>query len=206
MELRQKHINAIEKAEKLIVDSDFRPYLELKELLSEPGSHARERFRLLFTKYYGLNAGGLTDEFKDRFFEILFSGNVFKNVRPRYESILSDLYPIKRRKKDQALQFSFVSKLVSIHNETCPIYDRHVLAFFEETPPSASNDKEARIIWYVNFLTSVRTNYEHWAEDKRIKHILKRMKARDPRLKKCDPVRLIDFLVWKVGNQKLLKK
>ena len=89
-----------------------------------------------------------------------------------------------------------------MHDESSPIYDQHVLKFFGEKPPTAPQAE--RISWYVNFLTSVATAYAAWGEDERIGPTLERLKARDARLVHCDVVRLVDFLVWKVGNQKLL--
>jgi len=91
MNLEQRHIDALDEAETLMFHSDFCPYLELKELVSDPAPLARRRFRLLFTSYYGLNVGGLTDTFKDRFFEILFSGNVTVNGQPDFSTILNEL-------------------------------------------------------------------------------------------------------------------
>jgi hypothetical protein len=58
--------------------------------------------------------------------------------------------------------------------------------------------------WYVGFLKQVAANYAVWAQDMRVTPILNRLKARDQRLAQCDDIRLVDFLVWKVGNQKLL--
>jgi hypothetical protein len=102
------------------------------------------------------------------------------------------------------MPYSFVSKLVSIHRENSPIYDRHVLAFFGQQAPAASVPNQNRITWYVGFLRQVATDYATWAQDARVIPILDRLKARDQRLAQCDPVRLIDFLIVKVGNQKLL--
>jgi hypothetical protein len=131
MDLSQEHTDALTKAETLMVHSDFCPYLELKELLPDASPRARSRFRSLFTKYYNLNVGGLTDEFKDQFFRILFSGRVFNaNGEPGFTSILTKLSKIPRKKGDLAMPFSFVSKLVAIHQESSPIYDRHMLKFF----------------------------------------------------------------------------
>ena len=73
------------------MQADYRTYLELKELLPDANPEARARFRALFAHYYNLNTGGLTPEFKDRFFEILFAGNVIVNGRPNYAPILTEL-------------------------------------------------------------------------------------------------------------------
>jgi hypothetical protein len=204
VQLKQRHIDALDEAEKLMFHSDFCPYLELKSLLQDASSHARARFRSLFIRYYGLNVGGLTDAFKERFFAILFAGNVIVNGQPDFPTILNELSLIPRRKGDCAMPFSFVSKLVAIHLETSPIYDRHVLNFFKEKAPASAKPKATRIEWYVGFLNRVAADYAAWAKDERVTPILNRLKARDQQLVQCDDIRLMDFLVWKVGNQKLL--
>ena len=204
MQLEPKHIVALEKAQALIVRRDFGPYLELKGLLPDSSSTARTRFRMLFINFYGLHRGGLTDEFKDRFFEILFGDNVIVNGQPNFSWILNELSGIKRKKDDFAMPFSFVSKLVGLHRENSPIYDQHVRDFFRAKVPAASVDKKERIEWFLGFLDCVGRSYEIWAGDARIRPVLEKLCARDTGLMTCDKVRLIDFLVWKVGNQKLL--
>jgi len=42
--------------------------------------------------------GGLTDAFEDRFFEILFGGNVIVNGQPDFPAIMNELYLIPRAK------------------------------------------------------------------------------------------------------------
>lgn len=204
MELDQSHIEAFNEAETLMAHRDFCPYLELKALLPDATPQSRARFRSLFTKYYGLNVGGLTDAFKNRFFAILFAGRVIVNGQADFPSILNELSLIPRKKGDYAMPFSFVSKLVAIHRETSPIYDRHVLNFFNQKAPAAATPNAKRITWYVDFLNQVATDYAAWAQDVRVTPILNRLRARDPQLAGCDAIRLMDFLVWKVGNQKLL--
>ena len=204
MELEQRHITALDTAETLIAHRDFYPYLELKSLLTDARPRARARFRPLFTSYYGLNAGGLTDAFKDRFFAILFGGNVIVNGEPNFARILNELRLIPRMQGDLAMPFSFVSKLVAIHLETSPIYDRHVVNFFDENAPPPATPAADRIAWYIAFLNAVAADYTAWAQDVSIVPILDRLKTRDAQLAQCANIRLLDFLVWKVGNQKLL--
>jgi hypothetical protein len=204
MQLTQRHIDALTKAETLMFHSDFCPYLELKTLLPNVTPQARSQFRTLFTNYYGLNTGGLTQDFKDKYFAILHSGEIFKNQKPQFDSILLDLHKIPRKKGDKAMPFSFVSKLVAIHDEKSPIYDRHVLNFFGEQAPPATTPMTGRINWYVGFLNQVATDYAEWSQDARVTPILTNLKNRDQQLAQCDVIRLMDFLVWKVGNQKLL--
>ena len=204
MNLQQKHIDAFNKAETLLFHMDFCPYLELKSLFPIATLQARDQFRSLFINYYGLNVGGLTDVFKDHFFKILFGGKVIVNGLPDFNAILNQLSLIPRKQGDYAMPFSFVSKLVAMHSEKSPIYDRHVLAFFGEKVPNSKMSKLNRINWFVNFLNQIAVDYAGWAQNPQIIPLLKRLKSRDHRLSQCDDVRLLDFLVWKIGNQKLL--
>ncbi len=184
--------------------SDFCPYLELKALLPDLTLEARGRFRFLYTRFYGLDVGGLTDKFKDKYFEILFGGSVILNGQPNYAGILQELSVIERKQGGLAMPFSFVSKLVGMRLESSPLYDKHVLAFFGREAPAAAVDKAKRIEWYVAFLDDVSSSYATWVGASTVKPILDRLKARDNRLRDCHDFRLLDFLVWKVGNGKLL--
>ncbi len=206
MDLTPVHIAVLDKAETLMFHCDFCPYLELKAMLAAGKPFDKVRFQILFHDYYGLGIGGLTPEFEEKFFEILFGGNVIVNGQPDYEGILFALYKIPRKKGDYALPLSFVSKLVAIHREDRPIYDSRVLEFFNAKAPLSikNTDPQLRIDWYVKFLNEVAADYAAWAQNPSVAPILSRLKARDPRLGQCHTVRLMDFLVWKVGNQKLL--
>jgi len=204
MQLTKKLITAFVNAESQILKKDFVPYLELKSLFQNQTPQSRDQFREIFIKYYGLNVGGLTDTFKDEFFKILFGGNVIIKGLPDFNTILNRLFVIPRKQGDYAMPFSFVSKLVAMHSEKSPIYDRHVLAFFGEKAPDSNISIQNRINWFENFLNQTATDYETWAQDKQIIPILNKLKKRDSRLSQCDDLRLIDFLVWKIGNKKLL--
>lgn len=206
MHLRQEHIDALDQAEALLFHFDFCPYFELRSLFRSDHPTARDRFRALFTKYYGLNTGGLTGEFLDRFFAILFEGNVIVGGRPAFSAILMELCAIKRRRGDCAMPFSFVSKLVAMHDEASPVYDRHVLAFFNGKAPPASTEKSKRIEWFERLLQRISASYTIWSSDTRMSPVLERFKRRDEKLADLHPVRLMDFLIWKVGNAGLLAK
>jgi hypothetical protein len=153
---------------------------------------------------YDLDRGGLTEQFKDRYFEILFGSNVMLNGQPDYAGILNEFSAIKRKQGDLAMPFSFVSKLVGMHLESSPIYDRHVLDFFGREAPKPKVDKAKRIEWFVGFLNDVSRGYAIWADASMVRSILERLKAHDDRLRNCHDFRFLDFLVWKVGNGKLL--
>lgn len=205
MHLEQKHVEALDQAEASMFHWDFCPYLELKELLTISTTEAQRRFRILFSDYYGLDLAGLSDSFKEEYFKILFAGHVLVPGESDFATILKKLYWILRKQGDHALQLSFVSKLVAIHCEASPIYDSRVQKFFGEYDPGTSIDQDERIRWYIDFLQRVSGTYTAWAHDTRVIPIMDRLKKRDARLAECHPVRLMDFLVWKVGSLQLLQ-
>ena len=201
VKLEQRHIDALTAAETWIFESDLCPHIELQKMLAEASPHSRERFEYLFTKIFGLKQARLTDSFTKKYFEILFSKKIYGvNGQLDYRSILTTLYRFKGR----SLHFSFVSKLVSIHDGSRPIYDKHVLAFFKVKAPAAAKENKVRIDWYTNFLDLVQRSYIEWQKDERIAVLISKIRVRDSRLKEFDTVRLMDFLVWTVGNRKLL--
>lgn len=203
MDLEQRHIDALDKAETLIFHCDFCPYLELKEMLPVSTDQDKKRFQLLFSNFYDMGTRkGISKEFIHRFFEILFTGEVFSNGEPDFARILIELYGFPG-KRGPSMQFSFVSKLVAMHRESSPIYDSRVLEFFNEAPPNTSVDQQKRITWFVSFLKRVSDSYADWAQDERVMPIIS-LKARDKRLAQCHVNRILDLLVWKAINQKLL--
>ena len=133
--LNKHQLNLLDVAIAYLREENFSPYLMLKCLLAEKPRGFQADFRQIFENYYGLNAGGVTDAFKDRYFDLLFSLEFQDDVEP-YTPILKELYEIPRRKGDKGLQCSFVSKMVAIHDEAYPIFDRHVRDFFGISVPS----------------------------------------------------------------------
>jgi hypothetical protein len=182
-------------------ETNVSPYLMLKHLLTKKPAGFQADFRRIFESYYGLNAGGVTDAFKDRYFGLLFGLEIQGHDDP-YTPILMELYAIPRRKGDKALQCSFVSKLVAIHDESCPIFDRHVSDFFGITVPS-NGSVDFRVAGFLANLKYLRQTYESWSEDSEFQKILLAVNQKHPYLKGCTTPRIADFLVWTVGRNKL---
>jgi hypothetical protein len=208
MKLGQNHIDALDEAELRIQPRNYERYLDIKAFfLKNNGSkQSYDEITKKFAGFYGLNRAGLGETFQLRFFEILFDRNTKVQNPPDYKGILNDLNsnPIKRG--HTILPLSFVSKLVAVHFENKPIYDRHVCSFFGEKVPESKTPVESRIKWYLDFLDEIAADYTSWSNMPQTSKILDRFKLKDNRLKECHDNRLLDFLVWKVGNQKLLIK
>jgi len=155
------HWDLLSKAVDKIQSRDLGEYFELKKLLADQTETSRIEFQARFTKYYGLNSGGLTEALIRRFFELLFAFDPNKSPDP-YTAPLLDLHRLPTRRGYHSLQASFVSKLVAIYDESRPIFDTHVSKFFGITPPSIG-PIEFRIVGFVSNLDIVKTRYTAWA-------------------------------------------
>jgi hypothetical protein len=85
------------KAAAKVQKGDFAKYFEIKRLLSSNRDCARQKLRRVFTSFYQLNVGGLTEAFKDRYFQLLFDCRPIGERDP-YTPLLLELYQIRRRK------------------------------------------------------------------------------------------------------------
>jgi hypothetical protein len=202
MSLLQLHLNLVSQAAQRLVESDIAPYFALREMLVRNEKHERRLFRKQFAKYYGLNAAGITDTFKTCYFQLLFELKLVPDIPPPYKELLLELYPIKRSKGDNILAASFVSKLIAMHDESRPLFDRHVSHFFGLDVPSAG-PVEFRIAGFVANLDTIRGHYLAWSKEHEFRSALAALKNRIPSLASCHDVRICDFLVWTVGRQRI---
>ena len=143
-----------------------------------------------------------TEAFKVRYFELLFACTPVGQEDP-YTSLLLKLYRFKTRQGYRALQASFVSKLVSTHDESRPIFDSHVSNFFGLRVPSVAHPINDRIAAFVSSLGRIQEHYEEWASDRRFRDLEAVLFRKQPKLKDCHRTRLFDFLVWTIGDKEL---
>jgi len=202
MNLLQLQLDLVSQAAQRLAESDIEPYFALREMLARNEKRECRLFREQFAKYYGLNAAGVTDTFKTRYFELLFDLKLHPDIPPPYEQLLLELHPIKRRKGDNVLAASFVSKLVAMHDESRPLFDRHVSHFFGLYVPSAG-PLEFRIAGFVSNLDTIRGYYLAWSKEPEFRSVIAALKNKIPSLESCRDVRICDFLVWTVGRQRI---
>lgn len=175
-------------------------YVTLRKMLADTSSDGEKAFRHKFSSYYKLNHAGLTNKWKDEYFKLLFS---FRKKMPNepHQHVLRILFQIERQQGGKALQFSFVSKLVGIHDESQPIFDQYVKRYFGLGPPSLMALPEFRISGFLRNLAEIGRRYAVWSDDAKFAAILHGLRATVPELAQCHPVRICDFLVWSVGKK-----
>ena len=167
-------------------------YAKIRQFV-KTGMHGdRTEFIRQFTAYYRLNRAGLTQVFKDTYFQLLFDHRPNRSGDP-YTHILQRLHEIPRRQGDRILAASFTSKLVAVHDEAQPLYDRFVAAFFGITVPTFGT-LEFRISGFVKNLMVIKSRYESWSQMPEITEILERIRQRHPGIARAHPVRICDFL------------
>lgn len=194
--------DVLENAADSIKPNAFEKYFELRRLLQSKRPDDHPAFRSLFSSYFGLHAAGLTDEFRNRYFERLFEFSDSGSSDP-YTALLREFFEIPRRQGGRSLQVSFTSKLVAIHDDSRPIYDRHVCNFFGLSVPAVGN-LAFRIDRFLNHLERVEGQYKVWARDPRFESLRARLILKQPLMQDCHASRLCDFLVWTIGDSKLL--
>ena len=201
--LNDYQFDLLSQASNHLTRKDLAPYFKLRSLLSIRLHDFEPEFKRTFVHHYGMNAGGLTDEFKELFFKLLFDLNVHESLDP-YTQNLRTLYKIPRRTKDNALHCSFVSKMVAIHDDSRPIFDRHVAKFFGISVPSIGS-VDFRIAGFISNLHRIRSIYAAWSQDLRFQEVQRHLFKNIPDLQDSHHVRVCDALVWTVGRKKLAK-
>jgi hypothetical protein len=187
-------VHILAAAAEVLRKRDIAPYLRLRGFVRDGMSGDREDFAGKFSAYYGLNRAGLSSDFKAAYFRLLFAYRVDQNDDP-HTPILLHLYEFPRLQGDQIVAASFTSKLVAIHDEAQPLFDRHVTAFFGIGVPTFGS-LDFRIAGFVQNLQQIRRTYEAWSQIPSLAAVTGRVKQERPVLKDTHHNRIWDFLVW----------
>jgi hypothetical protein len=178
---------------------DIAPYIKLRSFVTSGMIGDKAAFIRLFSSYYGLNQGGLGRDLKDAYFRLLFEYRCNAHAAP-LRAVLLALHAVPNAKGYRSFQASFASKLIAIHDETQPLYDRHVAAFFRMKRPSGDNI-EIRIEGFRVMLQEIKKAYEAWSQTKELTAVINRVQRNFPDLAASHRHRVCDFLVWVMGNR-----
>ena len=150
-------------------------------------------FQSKFKQFYIMNAAGLSNAQKRRFFELLY------NKESDLKYILKELYKIPTLKKTHSIQFSFTTKLLHTINNNKPIFDRMVGRVVGRNVEGTS--KEEKIQSCVNIYKFLEKFYSTLIKNNKIKKIISkfRIKFNANRLVISD-IKVLDFIIWSCGR------
>jgi len=161
-------------------------------------------FKFVFRSFYRLDNAGLTDEFKDRYFELLEEARDLENIDFKYLS--RELHKYPNRKGSKTLQFSFISKLANTVEPSYPLYDSGVASLYGFSHPHNYKSFDVRLSEYLQFYAILKSDYEKALSKSTLRNALNEFEgAFQRKASKVPIVKKIDFLLWSAGKLKLSK-
>jgi len=180
-------------------------YYSLKKVFNDTDNDLSyyNDFQKTFYQFYGINRF-TSDEFKKRYFDVLC------NLRTDFHKSEINLYEFVKHNmidstKDgrKIIQFSFATKALNLYNDKeYPIYDNNVNKVLKLNQDFNSKNEDERINMYIENLYVIKGVYEKFLLSNTCKGIIKdfrnKFKYADETI---SDLRIIDFLVWKIGDQ-----
>jgi len=155
-------------------------------------------FQFVFRSFYRLDNAGLTDEFKNKYFELL---EAVRNKEVNIKSVCETLYEIENRKGSKSLQFSFATKLANTVNPLLPIYDSEVAKMYGYKPPLTYKPLSERIENLLKFYKYLSDDYTKVLHDGSIEMTLNTFDKKFPKYQdKISNFKKLDFIVWSAGK------
>lgn len=156
-------------------------------------------FQFIFSSFYGLNNAGLTNEFKDLYFD-LFDSNKDKPVMD-FKDVLYKLSQVKNHKGQNSLQFSFTTKMFHTIDSTYPIYDNEIASLFGFRQPYSQKDINIKISIYLDQYEQIKYTYNKMISDKLIKSAVDIFNLRFGKFS-IPETKIHDFIFWSAGKIK----
>ena len=102
----------------------------------EKGNVMSDKFQSKYKNFYNMYVFGFTDEFFEKYFELLSNGET--DIR----KVLTELSKIKNKKGKKSVQLAFASKLVHTVDSEMPLYNSTVGDLFNLSIPKGSIEKK----------------------------------------------------------------
>lgn len=156
-------------------------------------------FQFVFRSFYRVDNAGLTDAFKERYFQILEQTRHVAD--PDIRQLTLALYEIPNRRGLNSLQFSFVTKLANTINSEIPVYDSEVAAMYGFSPPQPSKTVDLRLDELCEFHQYLREDYNRITRVGALAPAIGELEsAYGDALEGIGPTKTIDFLLWAAGK------
>jgi len=171
------------------------PYISIREKFDNQESNTPE-FKSTYRKFYQLNAARLSEGFCESYFGLLEENR--NNEEIQVESIVNQLYQLESNSKGtHAVHFSFASKLAHTVNNTLPVYDSMVAAFYFFPDIKTNWNKDRKVQEYIASYQFLMSEYDRVIESNLLGHAIVQFRARFEVGVEYSDVKLIDTLIWR---------
>ena len=146
-------------------------------------------FQREYKIFYRLNIAGLSDEQKQKYFELMSS-----RVN-RLEVILDELYRIPTRKNTHSIQFSFATKLLHTLDVNQSIYDSNVGEMFNLKV--IGSNKEQKIRSCLEIYNFLKSTYHSLLSDGKIRSLISAFREEFGYSENdMSDTKVLDFIIW----------
>lgn len=168
-------------------------YLFLKNKYADGDIQGNHVFQFVFRSFYRLDNAGLSNEMKNRFFELLAEKQTNLGI------ILSDLYEIPTKKGVKSMQFSFATKLLHTIDNSKPIYDTEIGSLTYPRPKHS--DKDTMIQSYLDLYNNLEQLNAKLLENDKIQRVISKFRFQfQVDKEKISDVKALDFIMWSLGK------
>ena len=163
-------------------------------------------FQFVFRSFYRLDNAGLTTEFKNEYFnvfEYLRKDKAFQlaPIECRIKMVDDRLKEFKNRKGQLSIQFSFITKMLNILDDSQPIFDSQVANIFNFSETSYSQNRDERITAFTFQLNQICAVYKDILEKNKLQSTIELFKIKFPTAN-ISEIKILDFIFWQAGKQK----
>lgn len=174
-------------------------YLFLKKLYLQGMVTDNPLFQFVYRSFYRLDNAGLTPQFKSEYFKCLERCRDAKALD--LSGFTRELYQFPNIKGQNSLQFSFVTKLANMVDDTYPIYDAEVARVFSFRTPYHYLSFEQRLSALVGFYEKLKKYYAELLKDGSCNDVFTCFYKQFPNEAINIPkVKLLDFFFWSSGK------
>src|SRR5438105_3829464 len=183
----------------LLNDEPIDVYLFLQDRFDSSGDIRRDYvFQFVFRSCYRIDNAGLSDGFKNAYFDLLEMKRGSTNLD--LKDICAELSHYETKQQKQSLQFSFATKLAATVNVELPIYDSLVAAVMEFNPPYHIKDFNKRLGRLVEFYGTLRETVSWLADQEDFFEISRALAKKVTNWSRVPKIKQVDFILWATGR------
>ena len=159
------------------------------------------KFQYAYRKFYGMDHAGFNDDFINKYFKLIekFRNNTVLDS----ELVFIDLHRIKNFEDNDALLFSFATKLMCTIDDSIPIYDKEVCTIFSFTEPMDVDF--AMVIDIFTDQQEILQGHFNKIIESNLLPVTIRMFDEKFKENNFSMVKKLDFIFWSFGKLKLLE-